>query len=239
MASPRLLLVEDDAAIRRFVLMALEDLAVEVHPVATLAEADAALAAGPWDLLLTDLMLPDGNGTELLARLATRPDAPVRAVFSAGVNAELRERLRGLGVRRIVDKPSTLATLLDAVADCLAQPRGMAAPPAGPLPDAADAVATHFGGDATLYAAYRAATIEQFSADLVEGDRCVAAGDLPALRRVGHSLKTVLGLLGDAAGAEAARALEKAAHAGAPDAAARWVPVRERLVAWRGEAAAG
>jgi len=64
----RLLLIEDDASIARFFELALEELpahdpgapAVELHVVGSLAQARTALAAGGWQLVVSDLV---GNAT--------------------------------------------------------------------------------------------------------------------------------------------------------------------------------
>jgi HPt (histidine-containing phosphotransfer) domain-containing protein len=92
------------------------------------------------------------------------------------------------------------------------------------------AIARHFGGDAALFEAFRAACRAQFQDDLQAGDRALAAADLPALRRLGHSLKSVLRTLGREADAERAAALDAAAAAGRADlAAAAWPPLRAAL----------
>ena len=60
MTQPRVLLVEDDPSVRRFVQMALDPLGVNLVPCATLAEAKQALTTEVAPLVLTDLTLPDG-----------------------------------------------------------------------------------------------------------------------------------------------------------------------------------
>ena len=57
----RVLLVEDDPSIRRFVQLALEDSEVELVQAGSLAAAINALRTGPSVLILCDLMLPDGS----------------------------------------------------------------------------------------------------------------------------------------------------------------------------------
>ena len=91
----RLLLIEDDNSIARFVELALEELphhdaaapAVDLRLVRTLADARAALAVGGWQLVISDLMLPDGSAETLLTEgFALAPGAPPWVVFSAGVH---------------------------------------------------------------------------------------------------------------------------------------------------------
>lgn len=224
----RVVLVEDDASIRRFVALALEELPLTLVECASLQAGRAALAE-PADLLVTDLMLPDGNGIELLGG---PPPQPRSIVFSAGVNAALRERLQVLGAWRILDKPVSIGALLEAVESALGAAPAPAAPAAPATPAQGDAVQRHFGGDAALFAAFRDQAVQQFAADLAEGDRCTAAADLPALRRLAHSLKSVLLLLGDDVASEQARQLERRATDGDPGSVAGWAGLRRVLADW-------
>lgn len=215
----RLLLIEDDAAIARFVELALEELpdhdasapAVSLHLVRSVAAAREALMAGGWALVISDLMLPDGSAELLLAEGHARAaGAPPWVVFSAGVHDDRRPLLAAQGVACTLRKPVALETLLDTIA-CLL--RGGAAPPAA-APAAGDPVQTHFGGDRAMYESFRAGCLQRFGADLAQGDAAVAAGDAAALRPVVHGLKAVLELIGEPALASQARALEAAAEQG-------------------------
>ena len=230
-----LLLIEDDPSIRRFVALALEDLPVELHVVASLAEARRRLSERPWGLILCDLMLPDGSALTLLADPAARAAAASApwAMMSAGLTPERRDQLAALGVTVCLDKPVSLATLEAAVQAALQSagldPRGSDAEPAadptadGPPPprpspaDApwppaqAEALARHFGGDAELFGDFRRDVLGQLPQDAAEGDLAWQRQDAAALRRVAHSLKSVLTLIGEPELSLQARALEDAA----------------------------
>lgn len=227
MNAPRVLLVEDDTSIRRFVEMALEDMPITLCQAPTLAQARVELAAGPVVLVISDMMLPDGSGAELLHALGqTSPPRPRLVAFSAGVTADRRAALLGMGVDEVLDKPISLQALEDCVRRAL--PAGGA--PASRAEAVQAAVQTYFGGNLTLFQAYRAGCQQQFAMDQVEGDQAAAAGDWPALRRLVHSLKTVLLTLGDPEGsAMAAQAEQLAAAAQAEAAVAAWHHVRQRL----------
>ncbi len=235
----RVLLVEDDASIRRFVEIALEEVAgIELVQATTLAEAQALLAAAPVRLLLSDLMLPDGSGTTLLQSLVADPArrAGARLVaFSAGVSAARRAQLLAMGVDEVLAKPVSLAALVDCVQRALAPAPAAAAAAPKPADDAAtgDVVALHFGGDRALFEAYRASCLQQFGVDCAQGDAAAAAADLPALRRLAHSLKTVLLTLGEPEASRHAAALEAlAAEGAAAQALAAWAPLRISLVSF-------
>jgi CheY-like chemotaxis protein len=224
----RLLLIEDDASIARFVEIALDGLpdhdaaapAVELTVVTRLREAREALAAGGWQLVISDLMLPDGSAESLLAEgLALSRGAPKWVVFSAGVQEERRATLAARGVAALLRKPVPLLELLDIIAGLLreAAPAAVPPPPAEPAP--IDPVQAHFGGDRALFESFRDGCLDRFADDLAQGHAAVAAGDAPALRRVAHGLKAVLTLIGEPALSAQARALEDAtaaAPAGAP-----------------------
>lgn len=244
MKLPRLLLVEDDASIRRFVGMALEDSAIEVVPAPSLKDAVRALRSGPFDVVLCDLMLPDGNGLDLLRALAGA-DSPSpgarRVAFSAGVSAEQRQHLRAAGVHGVLGKPASLAELLACVQEALAAGPSVpepAASPQAPMPTGrAAAVAQYFGGHQGLYDSYAAQCREQFAHDAAQGEAAAAALDLASMRRLAHSLKTVLLTLGHGPDAALALAIENAAASGQADAAwAQWPHLQARLHVLAGQA---
>jgi CheY-like chemotaxis protein len=232
-----MLLVEDNASIQQFMDMVLEPHPIDLSVAGTLAEARGALRAGQFDLVVTDLMLPDGSGLELLQQL--RDDPSLRknaelAVFSAGVNDAVRARLGRLGVDRVMTKPAPLAELerqvLEAIEPALRQPHD--APPDAPaVAGSAEqrAIDAYFGGNATLFLAFRQSCLTQFGRDMADGDAALAGHDMAALRRVAHSLKSVLLTLGHPDLSELARQAEHDAEAGGPDAARSWRDLRAGL----------
>ena len=219
MIPPRVLLVEDDSSIRRFVELAWEDQPIDLRQAATVAESLELLRrANPFRLVITDLMLPDGSGLQVLQALASEPglraDARV-AVFSAGLSAERRAELDGLGVDEVIAKPASLGQLVACLERALKAEAGRAAAGAGVSDDAlALAVERYFAGDRGLYDSYRASCLRQFGVDRRTGDAALAGGDLQALRRLAHSLKTVLLTLGHEADSTLARQLESDAAEG-------------------------
>lgn len=73
-----ILLVEDNADVRAQIAMLIELLGYEVHMAGDVPEARQQFAAHRVDLVLSDLWMPGGNGTELLQEFkAARPELPV------------------------------------------------------------------------------------------------------------------------------------------------------------------
>lgn len=233
---PRVLLVEDDPAIARFVELATADLPLQLEVEPTVALALANLRREPAALIITDLMLGGESGLVLLQALQEQPrwrGGARLVVFSAGVSEPVRRSLDLLDVWRVLRKPAPLAELRQCIEQGLADsPRQAGWPAAAPESPAGAAAGSareealrRFGGDVQLFETYRASCLLQFGADLRGGEQAAQAADQSALRLLGHSLKSVLRLIGEPVAADAAAQLEWAATAG--DMAAT-------LAAWRG-----
>lgn len=71
-AMARILWVEDDFDVRSIVEEVMLDEGYAIDAAATVAEGEALLSSGEYDLLLTDGRLPDGIGLELVDQAAER-----------------------------------------------------------------------------------------------------------------------------------------------------------------------
>ena len=233
MSAPRVLLVEDDPSLQRFVELALDGMTLELRCCATVADAVALLQNGRYALIITDLLLPDGSGRDLLARLQREPDlrgSARCAVFSAGMDEPAkRAELLALGAWRLLNKPCSLDELEGLVNEALQGSAAAAPAAASPAPNP---VQSHFGGNETLYRAFRASCLQQFEHDLLTGDAACQAVDAPALRRLAHSLKSVLLSLGHPAESALAAALElSAANGDWAQARPQWQTLRQQVQA--------
>jgi two-component system KDP operon response regulator KdpE len=74
---PRILVVEDEAEIRRFVRLSLEREGVEVFEADTLARGIVEAGTRRPDLVVLDLGLPDGDGVALIRELRGWSDIPI------------------------------------------------------------------------------------------------------------------------------------------------------------------
>lgn len=215
---PCVLLLEDDPSVQRFVQLALEELPLQLHCCASVAQARDLLRTLPVQLLLSDLHLPDGSGLALCQELqatASRP-ALLIVVFSGGVDTLLEQQLRRSGVWQVLHKPVPLGQLVQCVEHALSGPLS-SSPPDSHTAAATDPVHAFFNGNQALFAAYRATCLQQFPRDLMAGDQAAHQGDCTALRHLGHSLKSVLSMLGHPLPAQLARTLEEQAGAGSPE----------------------
>jgi two-component system OmpR family response regulator len=107
----RILLVEDDTLLADAIARSLTQSAHAVDVARTGEQADAALAAGEYDLVVLDIELPGLDGLEVLKRLrARRSTVPVLIVT---VRDGLEERIAGLdlGADDYLTKPFHLSEL--------------------------------------------------------------------------------------------------------------------------------
>ncbi len=252
-ARPRVLLLEDDPAIQRFVALVAEDCDVEVLGVRSLAAADAALEAEGFDLMLADLMLPDGCAVEWLQRTRQTDEARARlrvVAFSAGLGTTVRHALGLAGVERFLPKPVSVDDL-QACFNALKGPQVARRPdaghrggdgceaarrPAAPPPhrrNRAAVVQRYFGGDAQLHADFLQAWRSGLVRDLARVEQHLADADLAAVGRMAHSMKSALRMLGESRLAQDASLVEqRCAEQTDAGASLAWERLRSGLQAW-------
>ena len=109
----RVLVVDDDGAIRTVVAQALRRAGHDVQTAETLSQADRALAQRLPDVLITDVVLPDGDGivhvTEVNAR---HPDLPI-IILSAQNTLTTAVRANEVGAYEYLPKPFDLDDLAE------------------------------------------------------------------------------------------------------------------------------
>ncbi|RHW16519.1 nitrogen regulation protein NR(I) [Sphingomonas gilva] len=116
-----ILVVDDDEAIRLVVSQALKRHGHRVEQAESIAGLWAALEAGAPDALISDVMLPDGNGLDALAAVRARfPELPV-IILSAQNTLTTAVRAAERGAFEYLPKPFDLDDLARAVAEAIAR----------------------------------------------------------------------------------------------------------------------
>ncbi len=82
MAIEKIILLEDDAIVRRTLEQQLRHRRYDVASAATIAQAQDYLDRDNFDLILVDVRLPDGSGIELLKALQLRPQKPLAVMMT-------------------------------------------------------------------------------------------------------------------------------------------------------------
>jgi DNA-binding NtrC family response regulator len=88
MAIEKVVVVDDDATIRRSLELQLKGKRLSVALCATISEAERTVASEPFDLMFVDVRLPDGDGTDLLARLSSQPRKPIIVMMTGHGSVE-------------------------------------------------------------------------------------------------------------------------------------------------------
>jgi two-component system OmpR family response regulator len=107
----RVLLAEDDTVLADGLCRSLRKAGYAVDWVSSGSEADAALAAQPYDLLILDLGLPRLPGMDVLKRLRARESTVPVLILTAADSVEQRVRGLDLGADDFMAKPFALSEL--------------------------------------------------------------------------------------------------------------------------------
>ena len=108
----QVLLVEDDSLSSSALKAILTYAGFDVTTALGVATAIARLDETPFDFVLLDLMLPDGEGTEVLAHIRRRRLRAAVLVASASSDDALMDRVHRLRLSAILRKPLDVGELL-------------------------------------------------------------------------------------------------------------------------------
>ena len=110
--SLRILLVEDHDDTRGILVRLMTRWGHSVTTAGSVTHASDVIASGDFDLLLSDLGLPDGTGYDVIAALREKSDAPAVAMSGYGMEAD-RERTHDAGFAEHIVKPVAAEQLRD------------------------------------------------------------------------------------------------------------------------------
>jgi two-component system cell cycle response regulator CpdR len=116
----KILLAEDDTDMRRFLVQARQNAGFEVTSYATDLSAYHRLREEPFELLLTDIVMPEMDGIEL-ARRAAELDPDIKIMFITGFAAvALNADSNAPKQAKVLSKPVHLRELVSEVQKLLA-----------------------------------------------------------------------------------------------------------------------
>jgi DNA-binding response OmpR family regulator len=101
------LIVDDSMTVRMSLIDLLKDAGLDSVACSTVAEARQALGENTFALVILDVLLPDGNGVDLLREIRAMPQAAATTVMMLSTESEVRDRIRGLktGADEYIGKP--------------------------------------------------------------------------------------------------------------------------------------
>lgn len=115
----RILVAEDERAVREFVCRALDQEGHTVTPVEDGLEALSLIAIKEFDLLLTDIVMPGMDGIALALKVARdNPQLPILLMSGYALERQRAHNLDSL-IHEVIAKPFTLRQIIDAVTKVL------------------------------------------------------------------------------------------------------------------------
>ena len=125
--NPRVLVVDDEADIRELLDMTLARMGLECDCAASIAAAKQLLQGKPFQLCLTDMRMPDGDGLELVRYIENNyPTLPVAVITAHGSTENAVAALKS-GAFDYLAKPVSLAQLRTLVKSALTVPESRSA----------------------------------------------------------------------------------------------------------------
>jgi CheY-like chemotaxis protein len=115
---PRVLLIDDDPNIREIVSSLLESFGYECQTAADGRNGLVRFDEGSWDLVLTDLAMPEVSGWEVIEAIRQRAPAIPIVLFTGLSNQDVLRRARECRVM-VVAKPFHAQTLKAALVEAL------------------------------------------------------------------------------------------------------------------------
>jgi len=156
MTKSQILVVDDEADIRELLGMTLTRMGLEAHCAGTTAEALALLGKHTYELCLTDMRLPDGDGLAVLAHVSRHhPNLPVAVITAHGSTENAVAALKA-GAFDYLAKPVSLAQLRALVRSALKLSRPAARRGDGPGDTPGEAGLPVLIGEAAVMQATRA-----------------------------------------------------------------------------------
>jgi len=119
-----ILIIDDDKAVLGLFTQALENNGYSVVQAADGREGLRLFEVAPTDLVITDIMMPEMDGLELIPKLRKKsPDLPIIAISGGMRNATISflPQAKIFGACRVFVKPVSLSVLLQAVKELLGE----------------------------------------------------------------------------------------------------------------------
>lgn len=127
MGAGTILIIDDDAAVSRTLSLILTRAGYNVSTVTSGRKGLELLTNGGFDLVLTDIIMPELDGIEAIRKIRTdHPGLRVIAMSGGGQidKADFLHMAKALGADRVIEKPVRSEQLLELVSSVLANPPG-------------------------------------------------------------------------------------------------------------------
>ncbi len=117
--SKNILIIDDDFSLRRVIEKALKNSKTNIKSVSTISEAWVDIEKNKFDLIICDVVLPDGDGLELVKKVKSKNNSQSFIIISAKNNLITAIKANQLDVVDYLPKPLDLNDLTITVDRCL------------------------------------------------------------------------------------------------------------------------
>ena len=117
--SKNILIIDDDFSLRRVIEKALKNSKTNIKGVSTISEAWVDIEKNEFDLIICDVVLPDGDGLELVKKVKLKNNSQSFIIISAKNNLLTAIKANQLDVVDYLPKPLDLNDLTITVDRCL------------------------------------------------------------------------------------------------------------------------
>ena len=117
--SKNILIIDDDFSLRRVIEKALKNSKTNIKSVSTISEAWVDIEKNRYDLIICDVVLPDGDGLELVKKVKSKDNSQSFIIISAKNNLLTAIKANQLDVVDYLPKPLDLNDLTITVDRCL------------------------------------------------------------------------------------------------------------------------
>ena len=120
-----ILIMDDDVAVSRTISLILTNAGYQVATVTSGRKGLELLTSGNFDLVLTDIIMPELDGIEAIRKIrADHPGLRIIAMSGGGQidKADFLYMAEALGADRVIDKPIRSERLLELVSSAMANP---------------------------------------------------------------------------------------------------------------------
>jgi CheY-like chemotaxis protein len=115
---PRVLVIDDDPSVRQVVCYLLASFGYECHTAADGPSGLVQFADGNWDLVVTDLEMPEMSGWDVIEAVRQRAPTVPMVIITAFNDPDVMQRAGEWGVP-VIAKPFPMATLKAVVGEAL------------------------------------------------------------------------------------------------------------------------
>ena len=117
-AKPRLLVVDDEPLLRKIIVQEFERRGWELEQASGAYEAHAILEKRHFEMIISDVRMPQGNGIHLLEVISKLPGTRPVVILMSGLAEVIEYQAFRMGAAALYTKPFELKVFADQVEEC-------------------------------------------------------------------------------------------------------------------------